>query len=415
MQSVHGRRRRPLARLIVRVGSGLALALGLVVAQATAEVGPCACETRSWLASAAPATTSGPALRVVTFNVHSGLGPAMASSAARSVVETNLRAIAASIAAAAPGSEPVDVVGLNEVDFEAARSGGIDQAAFLARELEARTGRRYEVVSGVAWERTAPGREVRLGNAVLTRHPISAREVIHFERAVAEDLPAIAAYDLIGATFRQSRGAVRVTLRPDGFSGDVDVLVTHLDAFSQGDREAQAVRLLRRHVLPGRTTVLMGDFNAVPTPLTRGRLLFEDDLTHDLLTSGELVDARLVLAARAGLDGLEAWATFPADAPRWPLDGVLATPDLDPEHALPIGGAASDHLGLLVRYVSADARPLRAWHDAVRARQLGHLERCDGPQVQLAAIVPAYGEGDRRERRRQLVAASGYRAAAPAR
>jgi endonuclease/exonuclease/phosphatase family metal-dependent hydrolase len=421
-----------------RLGVGLLGGLGLFGGAAAAGAGTgahhgpgCDCRSASWLSPPAPsggllavaapilapppaAPTQGATLRVATYNLHSGLGPRLTLGTSREVVLRNLERIADAIAASAPADHPVDIVGLNEVDFVGRRSGGVDEAQVLADLLQKRTGRSYAVVGGVTWERTTPGREVRYGNAVLTRHPVLSREVVAYDADPAttregDALPSVASPRMLDRLFREARGAVKVSVALPGAPGSVaaphawlpiEVLVTHLDAFSQGDREAQAVRLLRQHVTPGRTTLLLGDLNAVPAHLTLGRRLFSDDLTHDLLTSGPLVDARVVLAARDGEATLARWATFPVDAPEWPLDGALATCDLVPVDARPIGDDASDHLGLAAtfRFAGAPVREAyRAWHDAVRSRQLDRIDRC------------ALDGGEASVRRRSLVAASGFR------
>lgn len=395
------------------------LTLGLAVVFVTHAVGAtlasggptrCVCEGPAWLpaVAAAPAAlaTDAPPLRVVTYNLHSGLGPRLSFGKPRAEVERNLRAIGAAIVDAAPGHAP-DVVGLNEVDFDSRRSAGIDQAAFLARDLERRTGAPYAVVEGVTWVRRTRGFEVRYGNAALVRHPVVRAETLAFDDMAAPDLPGVRSGLLLDRLVREGRGVVKVTIAAP--AGEVDVLVTHLDAFAQAEREAQAAHLLR-HVGAGRTTVLLGDFNAVPTPLTLGRRFFHDDLTHDLLTSGGLSDARLVLAARDGLASLNGWATFPADAPEWPLDGILGSLDLLPARAAVVGTTESDHRGLVVDYHPAGdlAGPLRSWHDAVRRRQVAHIEGCaEGDDPHAASLAP--GAHDQREhRRRRLLAGSGF-------
>lgn len=354
-----------------------------------------------------------PALRVVSYNLHSGLGPKLTMGRPRATVERNLRAVARVIVGDDPEGAAPDVVGLNEVDFAARRSGGLDQASFLAVELERRTGHAYGVVRGVTWERRTPGFEVRFGNAVLVRHPIVRSEAVRFDVGSASadtaGVPAVRSPLLLDRFVREARGVVKATIATP--SGEVDLLVTHLDAFAQAEREAQAVHLLR-HVAPGRTTVLLGDLNAVPTSLTVGRRFFEDDLTHDLLTSGPLVDARVLLAARRGTADLRAWATFPAETPVWPLDGVLGSHDLVPAEARIIGLTESDHRGIAVDYrVTRDPdalRDVRAWHDAVRVRQLHHLDTCVGDDdVHRASVAPG-AHDTRADRRRRLLAASGF-------
>ena len=412
------RPRRRWLRLVAGLSSLFVMnAIGAAVA--TGHGPRCVCDAPPWLPAGLPAgerpaaAGDGPALRVVTYNLHSGLGSSLSLGKPREAVERNLRALARTIAAAGAPDHAVDVVGLNAVDFGSRRSGGIDEADYLAHELERSTGHAYEVVRGVTWTRRTPGREVLYGNAALVRHPVLRAAALRFDDGLAgaagEDVPDVRSPLLLDRFLREARGVVTATIRTP--QGEVDLLVTHLDAFAQAEREAQAVHLLRR-VAPGRTTVLLGDLNAVPTPATLERRFFEDDLTHDLLTSGSLQDARVVLAAREGLGDLSRWATFPADAPLWPLDGVLATLDLVPARAEVIGSTESDHRGLAVEYrVTRDTDALRrglAWHDAVRRRQVAHLEACgEADEAHRASLAP--GAHDAREhRRRRLLAASGF-------
>jgi endonuclease/exonuclease/phosphatase family metal-dependent hydrolase len=170
---------------------------------------------------------------------------------------------------------------------------------------------------------------------------------------------------------REPRGVIRMTVELRG--RPVDVLVTHLDAFAMGERESQAALLLARFLVPGRTTVLLGDMNAVPTMLTRRRWMFSDDRTHAILaTTGALADASLIFASHLHQKSLAAWATYPADAPVWGLDWVLGSLDLEPEDVAAIGNGASDHRGLYVRYRwlrdDADIAVSRARHGQICER-----------------------------------------------
>jgi endonuclease/exonuclease/phosphatase family metal-dependent hydrolase len=362
-------------------------------------------------------------LRVVTYNVHSGLGGGRALRRPRAVVEANLRTIAVTIAGAAPAASPVDVVGLNEVDFGSRRSGGFDQAAFLADELGRLTGMPYTVARGETWRRTLLGFEVRFGNAVLTRHAVVGATACLLDGSGAcvpakgagagrfdgEDggLPALRSAGWVDRVLHEARGVVMLTLDlapsasgPVGTGRLVDVLVTHLDAFVQSEREAQAAWLVARFVRSDRTTVLLGDVNAVPTVLTTGRRFFATDRTHDVLTSGALADARVLHAGVRGIADLAAWATFPSDRPVWPLDAVLATLDLMPTDVVTIGDAgASDHRGLAVRYAFAstlDRAGAVVRHDAMRRRQAARIAACDlesGHAVARRWLLDATGFG----------------------
>jgi len=321
-----------------------------------------------------------PELRVVTYNLHSGLGPRWRVFADRPEVERNLAGIAGRIAAASPGA-PVDVVALNEVDFGSRRSGWMDQAAFVASELERRTGHAYAVARGETWRRDAPGLEVRFGNAVLFRHSalsVDARMLEERQKtSQASAFPASA----IDRLLNEPRGVLRLRIR--FFGHPVDLLVTHLEAFNPARREAQAADLLQRFVEPGRTSILLGDMNTVPTAMTYKRPHLAADRTHDVLTSGDLTDARVAVAARDGASGFSGWATFPALAPEWPLDASFATPDLIPQAVRVIGGGESDHRGLAITYgwLTPEAKSaFIRWHDAVRQRQLARLFDCDAPE-----------------------------------
>jgi endonuclease/exonuclease/phosphatase family metal-dependent hydrolase len=326
----------------------------------------------------------GRGLRVATYNIHSGLGGAFSLGKSRAEVEQNLEEIAADIAAAAPAADPVEVVALNEVDFGSRRSAWIDEASFLANELRERTGQSYEVVRGQTWERTSAGREVRFGNALLVRLPLVAASSCLFSAGTCDaarahdDLPRLRPAGLRGF-FTEERGVVKATVLAE--TGPVDILVTHLDAFSAEAREAQAMHLLHRFVDPTRTTVLLGDLNAVATSLTGKRRFFRSERTLDILTSATLADARSSYAAAHELRSEDRWATYPAASPLWPLDAVLASADLLPAEVSVIGQTASDHRGLAARLIPVEEGEHLAWsrerHDLLRAAQLERIRQCD--------------------------------------
>jgi endonuclease/exonuclease/phosphatase family metal-dependent hydrolase len=324
-----------------------------------------------------------PPLRVAVYNLHSGLGPDWRLYAPRREVEHTLSALARRIAEAAPGSDPIDAVALNEVDFGSRRSGWLDEAGFLADELQRLTGNAYAVARGETWRRDFPGLEVRFGNAALVRHPVLATESCILGKSCGgEPAPAryaaVAAGTGLGRLFNEPRGVLRVSV--DFHGRPIDLLVSHLEAFLPSRREAQAAEVLERFVRPGATTVLLADTNTVPTAMTRQRPHLAADRTHDILTGGSLLDARIAAAARTGAGDLSPWATYPAEAPLWPLDGILATPDLAPLAVDVIGGRESDHRGLAARYgwATADAAAAQQrWRDILRQRQRSRLSACD--------------------------------------
>jgi endonuclease/exonuclease/phosphatase family metal-dependent hydrolase len=329
----------------------------------------------------------GAGLCVVTYNIHSGLGSAFSLGRSPAEIARNLRAIAADIVAAAPASEPVELVALNEVDFGSRRSAWIDEASFLADEMLARTGERYTVLRGQTWTRSAPGREVVFGNALLVRLPVLESSSCNFGAEdcsmarPAKNLPALRAAGLRGL-MSEERGVIKATVLAGATK--VDLLVTHLDAFSAEAREAQAMHLLHRFVNPDRTTVLLGDLNAVTTSLTGGRRFFRGERTLDVLTSDSLSDVRSTFASLHDLASQDAairWATYPAESPAWPLDAILASSDLLPAEVTVIGNTASDHRGLAARLIPVEETDSLAWHrrrhDRTRSAQLERIRRCD--------------------------------------
>ncbi|WP_303908427.1 endonuclease/exonuclease/phosphatase family protein [Thiohalomonas denitrificans] len=319
-----------------------------------------------------------PPLRAVTFNLHSGLGPEWRLWVDRATAEQNLRHIARRIASAAPANAPVDVVSLNEVDFDSRRSGWLDQAAFLAGELEKLTGYAYQVRRGETWSRDIPGLEVRFGNALLSRHPVLETQ----DCLLGSECPGVPSASPRRAgwlmdTLEEPRGVLKARIAIAG--RELDLLVTHLEAFRPERRESQAAEILARFVDGDVPTLLMGDINAVPSRMTAKRRHFAADRTHDVLSSGPLVDARFWVAARDTVE-LKTWATYPARAPQWPLDAVFATPDLLPSNVTVLGSEASDHHGLAVHYDWATA-PTKigysAWRDNLRRDRWARILACD--------------------------------------
>lgn len=372
--------------------SALALTqLGSTGSAEPARILPAVCDAtaRPWLLDRSVASPVAPVanaddLVFVTWNIHSGLGDGLfALAPTRASVERNLREIAADVAAAAPASHAPVAIALNEVDFGSRRSAWIDEADFLAEQLRLRTGRRYEVLRGITWQRETFGREVRFGNALLVGAPVVSTTACllgdHACEGVpgVEGLPAIRSSGLARLLF-EDRGVLKATLSIQDRL--VDVIVTHLDAFSSSAREAQAAQVLRRFVDPSRTTVLLGDLNAVPTVLTGARRFFSADRTLDVLTSDSLADARVSLASIRGLDSIDHWSTHPASAPKWALDAILASVDLVPQDVAVIGGTASDHRGLAARLRPVSDSELadrRRDHDVLRTRQRDRILHCD--------------------------------------
>ena len=261
-------------------------------------------EARTPEASGAPADGSvrgGRAmLRVMTYNVHSCRGTDRRLSPER---------IASVIAAARP-----DVAALQELDLGRARTGGLDQAHAVAREL----GMRFLFHPALRVE------EERYGDAVLSALPMRLVK--------AGPLPGLPNRPML-----EPRGALWVSVDLGGGT-ELQVVNTHLGLLAR-ERLAQAAALLGAEWLghpdcAGRPAVLLGDLNAVSrSPAYK-------------LLAGRMRDAQ------AALPGHRPRPTFPS---RWPvlrLDHVFLGDGVAPLRAEvrrgPAERAASDHLPLVV-------------------------------------------------------------------
>jgi endonuclease/exonuclease/phosphatase family metal-dependent hydrolase len=204
-----------------------------------------------------------------------------------------------------------DVVALQELDVERARSGGVDQPRAIAERL----GMQLEFCSA----RECDGG--RYGNAVLSRHSLAAVR--------GACLPQFAA--------RSERRAMQwVRVQTPVLA--LNVLNTHLGLDAR-ERQLQAATILGRDwVHDARATgptVLCGDFNAAPrSPVYR-------QLTR------ELRDARVVSPQRSRPRG-----TFPSLLPLMRIDHVLVSPEIRVRGfgvmASWLAKIASDHLPIVV-------------------------------------------------------------------
>jgi len=275
--------RRPAWRDLAPVGLGVALLLAPALFWVTAP-DPVA---------AAPGG-AGPArpVRVMSYNLHFGFDVAGWSD-----LEATARAIEAT------GAE---VVGLQEVSRGWYVNGSTDMLAWLQRRLR------------MPYARFADASDPIWGNAVLSRYPIVAGQVLRLPRE--------------GVPLRRSALRVEVDL---GAGRRLRVVVTHLHHLEGPAgarvRLAQVPRLLE--AVAGRpATVLMGDLNAEPG------------------------SAEVALLRRAGLtDAFTAGGGGPADELTWPsdrpdrrIDYIWLSGDLAATGFVATTSTASDHRGIAV-------------------------------------------------------------------
>lgn len=248
-------------------------------------------------------------LRILTYNVHACRG-------------TDGRRDPARIAEVIARCEP-DIAALQEVDVGRARSGGVDQAQLIAAHLR----------MNAHFHPSLHIEEERYGDAILTALP--ARLVR------AGPLPSIG----------EPRGAIWMAIDVGG--AELQVINTHL-GLRRRERAAQVAALLGPGWLGSAEcreapTVLLGDFNAVPSSLPY----------RTLARHGRDVQAEASPRPKA---------TFPSRLPLLRLDHIFVGEGIQVVAAevLAAGLArtASDHLPLLST-LAVSVRP-RAEDDVSR-------------------------------------------------
>ena len=236
-------------------------------------------------------------LRVATYNVHGCVGTDRQRSEAR---------IAEVIAELS-----VDVIGIQEVDLNRQRSGGVDQAGMIAAQL--------------GWHRhfhAAVRRgDEHYGHAILSRHPLTLRR--------AACLPGVAPFFC-----RQERAAIGMDVMTE--FGLVHVINTHL-GLGRRERKEQAELLTSADWLDASTggtpLILLGDFNSLP-----------GSRPHWLI-SRHLRDVRQLIKPK------RSWPTFPTSFPTLAVDHIFVNAALQPVsvavHRTSISRLASDHFPLV--------------------------------------------------------------------
>jgi endonuclease/exonuclease/phosphatase family metal-dependent hydrolase len=238
--------------------------------------------------------------RILTYNVRRCLGTDGRQSPAR---------IAEVIAACGP-----DIVALQELDVGRVRSGGIDQAHAIAREL----GMRH-----VHFNAALRVMEEEYGDAILTARPSKLMK--------AGALPG-----LMHRPALEPRGALWASIHVGGV--EVQVINTHL-GLRRSERLAQIDALLGSdwlsHPACRGPVVLLGDFNALPRSRAYQRL------------AAQLRDAQIGPHIHH-----PPRRTFPARLPLLRIDHVFVSRSVDVVRVeairTPLARVASDHLPLIV-------------------------------------------------------------------
>lgn len=270
----------------------------------------------------APDSAAAPELRVLAWNVAHGRGDAAPGLLRnfRGGSEEERVARLVRIAAVLRRAN-ADVVVLNEVDFDASWSGGLNQAEVLARAAGYRTRveqRNYDV--------RLPFATFSFGNALLARAPVrDARWV---------DLPPHSGLEALVAGAK-SASVVRLDTR----IGPVSMVPIHLEVRSAETRRAALPVLARLPADESAPIVLAGDFNASPPGWPGAG---DSTVVDELLNRGWQ-------SPRARTDPAPDELTYPMSDPRRAIDWILVEPTLRVVEArvLDVDPELSDHAPVL--------------------------------------------------------------------
>ncbi|MFO0727308.1 MAG: endonuclease/exonuclease/phosphatase family protein [Myxococcota bacterium] len=241
-----------------------------------------------------------------------------------------------------------DVVLLQEVDFGAARSFFVDQAALLAERA-----RLPYCLRGLSWDVRylpfPPGRHagrLRSGGAILSRFPLTEAAIELLEKPRR---------GFLYRRFYLYRYLLEAKLQ--AFGDGVALMTCHLEAYDAQNRDQQAERLAA--VLkdkPERRRVLAGDLNSVP-PEAPQRHAYPDEPGTDHRREQVIPRLRAIPGLRpvftpaALAADPAAHLSFPAKAPNRLLDHGFVGEGLEILEARVVreAGAPSDHLPIVFR------------------------------------------------------------------
>ncbi len=278
-------------------------------------------------------------IHVITYNIHHAAGPeGEFEPHSRDEQEDFLDAIAEEL-------QTADIVALQEVDYDASRSHGIDQLAYLAEAAQfpytARiTTWQKNYVPFPYWPLSGHVGRIHSGQAIMSRFPITSNERVILPQ------PDTYAWWYNAFYLNRSVQAAEVQI------GDDVVLVfnCHLEAFDTPNRQThgrEVVSLVAE--TGGEHWIVLGDMNALP-PEAEQFSGFEDepdwsgenDQTIEILRDGLGPE---VPGPEVYSDPEDGGATFPALSPSRRLDYIYSSETLPATEARILTEARhSDHL-----------------------------------------------------------------------
>lgn len=262
-------------------------------------------------------------LRIGIWNMAHGRGLAGSnwSGGNREVRLERLRAIAGELK-----SRDLDVVVLNEVDFDSTWSDRVNQAQVIAREMGLANRAEQRNV-----DLALPFFKLRFGNVLLSRFPISDARVVGFP-----------GYSGIETFLGGKKKGLLCTLDLPG-KKKVRVLALHLEHRSEEVRISAARIIERVRTETDIPLIAAGDFNSTPREYPRATPDKSGQTAISLLLSAKGFKAAIKKSPS------QSDFTFRSDAPRNAIDWVLAPPGWTILEHTPLDSRLSDHRPVIAR------------------------------------------------------------------
>jgi endonuclease/exonuclease/phosphatase family metal-dependent hydrolase len=246
-----------------------------------------------------------------------------------------------------------DVICLQEVDFNSHRSGGINQAKYLAQKasypyLAQAPSWQANYIPFPYWPLSSNFGAMNSGGAILSKYPILEQEVTLLSKP--ESRPWW--YNL----FYLHRFIQKVTIE----LGDkkIKLINVHLEAFDGHNRQQQVEQLVEK-IKQEKIDVVAGDFNMLPESASKKSRFsgsldnYENDQSFKLMSTSGLEE--IIPDSLSSLNE-EAYFTFPTHRPDRRLDYIFFHPRLKLiKFQIPLS-TLSDHLPLEGDFLISDPR-----------------------------------------------------------
>lgn len=260
-------------------------------------------------------------LRIATYNIAHGRGLADSNWAG---TKTQKRTRLSEISTFLHDSK-LDVVVLNEVDFNSSWTNGINQALFIAKEA----GFRY-VAQQANCDAALPFITMQFGNAILSRYPIVNAQLVEF--------PTYSQWENFAGS--KKRGLICEIKLNDTES--VRVFAVHLEHRDEATRIGSAQMIIDLAKESGPGLIAAGDFNSTPIgfPLSQ-----QDANGHNAMTL--LFDSELFVTD-LNQQPISNDLTFRSYDPRSVIDWILMPYDAEPISRKVSAIELSDHRPVIV-------------------------------------------------------------------